>query len=286
MSSVFRIIETFFFISLAITFLLVLLLVFHFKMRLLTLEEKHDTTLEIINNIVGELQYIKKSGINEQEIKKVNIKVEPIYDLNECNEYITELDDKRVFVSEGEGSDEESDEEDSDDESSVDESSVDESYDEGSDDSDEEESVKNTDTIEIKIVKLNSDVEVPTTEVVVTKEGHDELSGDIDIIVSKIEHSPDNYEGTDYDSIGDVDNIDVIETKKDDVTILDTEESIIPDISEVDVSNEDIDDIVLDSNVDDYRKLNVQSLKSIAISKGLSADPSKMKKKELLHLLA
>ena len=275
MSSVFRIIETFFFISLAITFLLVLLLVFHFKMRLLTLEEKHDTTLEIINNIVGELQYIKKTGINEQEIKKVNIKVEPIYDLNECNEYITELDDKRVFVSEGEGSDEESDEEDSDDESSVDES-----YDEGSD---EEESVKNTDAIEIKIVKLNSDVEVPTTDVVVTKEGHDELSGDIDIIVSKIEHSPDNYEGTDYDSDGDVD---MIETKIDDVTILDTEESIIPDISEVDVSNEDIDDIVLDSNVDDYRKLNVQSLKSIAISKGLSADPSKMKKKELLHLLA
>lgn len=275
MSSVFRIIETFFFISLAITFLLVLLLVFHFKMRLLTLEEKHDTTLEIINNIVGELQYIKKTGINEQEIKKVNIKVEPIYDLNECNEYITELDDKRVFVSEGEGSDEESDEEDSEDESSVDES-----YDEGSD---EEESVKNTDAIEIKIVKLNSDVEVPTTDVVVTKEGHDELSGDIDIIVSKIEHSPENYEGTDYDSDGDVD---MIETKIDDVTILDTEESIIPDISEVDVSNEDIDDIVLDSNVDDYRKLNVQSLKSIAISKGLSADPSKMKKKELLHLLA
>jgi hypothetical protein len=247
-------------------------------MRLLTLEEKHDTTLEIINNIVGELQYIKKTGINEQEIKKVNIKVEPIYDLNECNEYITELDDKRVFVSEGEGSDEESDEEDSEDESSVDES-----YNEGSHDSDEEESVKNTDAIEIKIVKLNSDVEVPTTDVVVTKEGHDELSGDIDIIVSKIEHSPDNYEGTDYDSDGDVD---MIETKIDDVTILDTEESIIPDISEVDVSNEDIDDIVLDSNVDDYRKLNVQSLKSIAISKGLSADPSKMKKKELLHLLA
>jgi hypothetical protein len=75
MSSVFRIIETFFFISLAITFLLVLLLVFHFKMRLLTLEEKHDTTLEIINNIVGELQYIKKTGINEQEIKNLILRL-------------------------------------------------------------------------------------------------------------------------------------------------------------------------------------------------------------------
>lgn len=287
MSSVFRIIETFFFISLAITFLLVLLLVFHFKMRLLTLEEKHDTTLEIINNIVGELQYIKKSANNEPETKKVNIMVEPI---NGGNGYITDFDDKKVFVSEGE----ESDEEGSDDEDSDDESYVDESYDEGSDDSDDE------DAIEIKIVKLNSDAEVPILEVVVTKEGHDELSGVIDVIVSKIEDSPDNYEGTDYDSDGDDDNIDMIEvlaspdladanlieTKIDDVTILDTEEPIIPDVAEFDISNEDVDDIVLDSNVDDYRKLNVQSLKSIAISKGLSADPSKMKKKELLNLLA
>lgn len=294
MSSVFRIIETFFFISLAITFLLVLLLVFHFKMRLLTLEEKHDTTLEIINNIVGELQYIKKSGNNEQEFKKVNIMVEPI---NGGNGYI--FDDKKVFVSEGEESDEESDEEideESDEEGSDDESIVDESYDKGSDDSGHE------DAIEIKIVKLNSDVEVPILEVVVKKEGHDELSGVIDVIVSKKEDSPDNYEGTDYDSDVDDDNIDMIEVgnanlivyathkpiekKIDDITILDNEEPIIPDIPEFDVSIEDVDDIVLDSNMDDYRKLNVQSLKSIAISKGLSADPSKMKKKELLNLLA
>ena len=279
MSSVFRIIETFFFISLAITFLLVLLLVFHFKMRLLTLEEKHDTTLEIINNIVSELQYMKKSGINDPEIKKVNMTVEPIYDLNGGNGYITYVDDKKVFVSEGEESDGESD----------DESTVDESYDEGSDegsdeDSDDSDEDSDEDAIEIKIVKLNSDVEVPILEVVVTKEGHDELS-------CVIEHIPDNYEGTD----GDDDNIDIIEvgnanliieTEIDDVTILDTEEPIIPDITESNLSNEDVDDIVQDSNVDDYRKLNVQSLKSIAISKGLSADPSKMKKKELLHLLA
>ena len=290
MSSVFRIIETFFFISLAITFLLVLLLVFHFKMRLLTLEEKHDTTLEIINNIVSELQYMKKSGINDPEIKKVNMTVEPIYDLNGGNGYITYVDDKKVFVSEGEESDGESD----------DESTVDESYDEGteegSDDSDEDSDEDgDEDAIEIKIVKLNSDVEVPILEVVVTKEGHDELS-------CVVEHIPDNYEGTDYYSDGDDDNIDIIEvgnanlivyathkpieTKIDDVTILDTEEPIIPDITESNLSNEDVDDIVQDSNVDDYRKLNVQSLKSIAISKGLSADPSKMNKKELLHLLA
>ena len=77
-----------------------------------------------------------------------------------------------------------------------------------------------------------------------------------------------------------------IETNVDDVTILGNKELIIPEISENDVSNEDGDDLVVDSNIDDYRKLNVQSLKSIAISKGLSTDPSKLKKKELLHLLA
>jgi uncharacterized protein YggE len=52
--------------------------------------------------VTDQISVIKKSGINEQEIKKVNIKVESIYDLNECNEYITEPDDRRVFVSEGE----------------------------------------------------------------------------------------------------------------------------------------------------------------------------------------
>jgi hypothetical protein len=250
-------------------------------MRLLSLEEKHDTTLEIINNIVGELQYIKKSGINEPENKKV-------YESNGGNGYITEFDDKKVLVSEGEESDEESD-----DESTVDESYVegtdegsDDSDDEGSGDSDDEGSGDSDDEVidDIKIIKLNNDVEVLTTEVVVTKEGHDD---------------GESYEGTDYDSDRcSVQDVDVIIN---DGTIPDIEVQIIPEIleiheilkipeileiPEVDVSNEDVDDIALDSNVDDYRKLNVQSLKSIAISKGLSVDPSKLKKKELLHLLA
>lgn len=264
MSSIFRIIETFFFISLGITFILVLLLVFHFKMRLLSLEEKHDTTLEIINNIVGELQYIKNSGINENDIKKVNMIVEPLYESNGGNGYIETVQSRfenKVYVSEGEESDDESSDE-SEGEGS-DDSDVEVSDDSDDECSDDECSVKGTDTIEIKIVKINSDIEVPIIDVVVTKDGHDDMQEGCS--------GNDTDEGTEED----VDRIDMI--KQDDINI---------EIPEIDVSNEDGDDLVVDSNIDDYRKLNVQSLKSIAISKGLSTDPSKLKKKELLHLLA
>ena len=51
--------ETFFFISLGITFILILLLVYHFKQRLSTLEQKSDTMFDIINNVVKEMMVIK-----------------------------------------------------------------------------------------------------------------------------------------------------------------------------------------------------------------------------------
>ena len=53
----FNFIETSFFVSLGITFILILLMVYHFKERLSGLEKKGDTMFEIINNIAD----IKKS---------------------------------------------------------------------------------------------------------------------------------------------------------------------------------------------------------------------------------
>lgn len=52
---VFSIIETFIFFSLAISFVLILLLVYHFKSRMAKLEEKTDTMVGIINDIAKEL---------------------------------------------------------------------------------------------------------------------------------------------------------------------------------------------------------------------------------------
>jgi len=57
--SAFSFIETSFFISLGITFVLILLLVYHFKQRLSIAESKQDTMFEIINNLAQELSNVK-----------------------------------------------------------------------------------------------------------------------------------------------------------------------------------------------------------------------------------
>ena len=58
----YNIMETSFFVSLGITFVLILLLVYHFKQRLGVTEAKQDTMFEIINNIAQEITNIK-SGL-------------------------------------------------------------------------------------------------------------------------------------------------------------------------------------------------------------------------------
>ena len=55
----FDFVETSFFISLGITFVLILLLVYHFKQRLSVAEGKQDTMFEIINNLAQELTSVK-----------------------------------------------------------------------------------------------------------------------------------------------------------------------------------------------------------------------------------
>jgi len=56
----FDFIENFFFVSLGITFVLIILLVYHFKQRISSMERKGDTMYELITNVVKELQFMKK----------------------------------------------------------------------------------------------------------------------------------------------------------------------------------------------------------------------------------
>jgi len=56
--------ETFFFISLGITFVLILLLVYHFKQRLAATEQKADTMFEIMNNLAQEMSGIKTTVVS------------------------------------------------------------------------------------------------------------------------------------------------------------------------------------------------------------------------------
>ena len=62
----FSFMETSFIISLGITFVLLLLLIYHFKQRLTVTESKQDTMFEILNNLAQELNNMKM-GISLME---------------------------------------------------------------------------------------------------------------------------------------------------------------------------------------------------------------------------
>jgi len=62
--------ETFFFVSLGITFLLILMLVYHFKQRLSHIEKKGDTMFDIVNNMVKEMSVIKTMCIDNSQCQQ------------------------------------------------------------------------------------------------------------------------------------------------------------------------------------------------------------------------
>jgi len=61
----FNFIESFFLLSLGITFVLIVLLVYHFKQRVSSMEQKCDTMFDIVQNLVKELKAVK-SACQEQ----------------------------------------------------------------------------------------------------------------------------------------------------------------------------------------------------------------------------
>jgi hypothetical protein len=77
----FDFIENFFFISLGITFGLILLLVYHFKQRISSMERKGDTMYELMTNVVKELQIMKKlNAYYETIINGISLSSEPSSD--------------------------------------------------------------------------------------------------------------------------------------------------------------------------------------------------------------
>ena len=57
----FSFVETFFFISLAITFVLIMMLIYHFRERLTIVEKKTNTMFDIITNVVNELNFVRNN---------------------------------------------------------------------------------------------------------------------------------------------------------------------------------------------------------------------------------
>jgi len=71
----FSLLETFFFISLAITFVLIIMLVYHFKGRLVSIEDRYHTMFDIVNSLVKEMKNLRDTMIQVQA--QVQVQAQP-----------------------------------------------------------------------------------------------------------------------------------------------------------------------------------------------------------------
>lgn len=265
---VFNFMETFFFISLGITFILILLLVYHFKQRLATVERKTDTMVDIMNNMVKEMTVIKTVAYSQipQQPPPMQYNQIPSSVINSQMPVSTQFPFQQpVKVEDDPESDDESDSEsDSDDES--------ESESEG-----ESELANGVDDTKKIIVSDEDEESPPPVEV--------EL-----LNISTIDIIPEETQTTDNDMINDI-LANVSNEEIDEIDPINPNNTPVggspPQELEVSESAEGTDSVILskEDTTEDYSKMSLNQLKSAVVEKGLVNDASKMKKKQLLHLL-
>jgi len=249
----FNLLETFFFVSLGITFVLILLLVYHFKQRISTIEKKSDTMFEIINNIVQELTVLKS-----HQISLHNYQSHPVMNRMPFTN-ISQNNGENIMMSSEAADDESSDDESTDSDTDADDSSVD-SEDDNEDDNNE--AIHPIETTEL---------EEDNTIKIINVEHLDKLE------MEELPDEPVLEQESDTDSPAELIEQETILVEK-----LETngeEEEHLEESSVVsgEGSNNNSKEV--------YRKMNLGALKTLVITKGLCTDPSRMKKPELLKLL-
>ena len=270
---IFNYIDTFFFISLGITFVLILLLVFHFKQQIVSLDHKNDTMFEIINNIVKEITYLKSVVFSH-----------PPYHLNDHDEIINltenhiqskQIVENKILVSDEEqddGDDETDVDNDSDDETDVDEDSDEDSVDDSIEDNDEEykDTNDNNDTVKVINIEIGENIEV-SEDIAELSDNNDNDDNNND--------DNDNNNDNELNKFEENQNITIEETESIIVEKLDTQDNDLDNNKENDKEKQ------IESIKEVYRKMTLIQLKALVISKGLTSDSSKMRKPELLKLL-
>ena len=167
-------IESFFFLSLGVVFVLLLLLVYHFKQRIANIEQKSDTMFDIVQNLAKELTAIKghltkPSCVNAVMNDGGFVRLEED-EYEEEDEDEEEEDDE----DEDEDDDDEDEEEDDDDESvkvidisvlaPVDQINENDDSDSISDSEPEIVELKEDESNKIKVLKISESVSVPQYE--------------------------------------------------------------------------------------------------------------------------
>ena len=263
--------ESFFILSLGITFVLVVFLVYHFKQRLSVLENKCDTTFEIINNVVGELGNMRSTiyagsqpPLPDMSVSTGIIQQSTTHTVG--NRIAVDIDSD---VSDDSGDDDDSDGDDSGSDDSDGDDSDSDGDDSGSDDSDNDVDTSGIDVEEVSNMEDN-DVSNDSNPIrIVNIENQPELDV-IDIADDNIQHDHSEEDQPDIENM---------ETTEIHVEKLDNNESHLDDLS---VTSSTID-TKFDSRV--YKKMTLSALKAYVIEKGIMSDPSKLKKYEIIEAI-
>lgn len=266
--SFFNFVETFFFISLAITFVLIMMLVYHFKDRLSTLEKKSNTIVDIINNVVKELNIIKHQVIS----------CNPIVPLNDAvSGPLIQCPMNRIQVIESNS------ETDSDSDSDISESDL---------DSDDDSTVyeSSSESKEVEQETLNNEEQEPPSIVNEEPQSLDIEEPEYENIKRININLSQNNISEDLGDILEVQNDDIdIEEVPEEIELNENEPLLV--INKIDESvNEpesNLEESQMNNQTDSeiYRKMEVGTLRALVISKGLATDTKKMKKQELIRLL-
>lgn len=225
-----NIMDSVFYLGLVITFLLILLVVYHFKNRVTTMEQRCDTMFEIMNNIVQELNILRrqqKMTMGGVEQANITTTVSEPYSPGQQSSF-------NYPEEEESGSEYETDDEEEEENSELSDNDLEE---------DEEEE---------KVVELTNDI----------------VEDDSLKQIQVAESSP-FPEGT-SSSLMEIDDNSSIKIEKVETNLED------------ELLEEDND---ADSKMDAYKSMTNSALKALVIEKGLSTNPSKLKKSELLDLL-
>lgn len=241
--------DSFFILSLGITFSLLLGLIYHFRNRLNENEKKYEQLLSIVNDIVKKL--------NEQNAQSSNISQNIYYNNEFENEYLEDeedditnsMHDTIALQYSGEDNYDEDDfeeGEEDDDEEDDDDEDYDEDDDEGDEEDDEEEEIKNN-NLEILDETLSQDEEVKVVNL------NDVIELDNNIKVEEDDETP----------------------------IIDE-----PELNDIEPLDENAPSVKVEKSLEiNYNLLNVSELKKIIKDKEINVSISKMKKQDLIQLL-
>jgi hypothetical protein len=250
----FGFVETFFFISLVITFVLIMMLIYHFKERLTILEKKTNTMFDILTNIVNELNMIRNHSISNKYdnsmdmniLKNSEVPVSNIFSqLSEA--YETTKNVEKIIVSEDDEA-----EDDSDEDISEDDESNTSDYDELND-----SQQNNTNKIKIINVDLNVDNE------------EDVISEDESLFNSVTDFEA--YSNMEKPNEENNENFEISNSPS-------TQENIMNELK-----IEKINKINEENN--SYRKMDINALRNLVVERGITNDIKKLKKIELIKLL-